>query len=270
MVLNPQEVTEWASRRSSVDTRSTFQAVSLAVRADLEPFLDVDKKSVEKDRWGLAKTIAASFIALVLGLYFLFNMVGFHHLGFDEGGLVGTIADNESNQKYERAMTWAQATNADGKENIPAGERIFNCNWDDFPKLFFLDTKHTYVYGLDPNYLYSENPDLYKLLQDITAGKTTDAGPVIREKFGANFIFADAKENDDMIAKALESGWVEMAYEDEEARILRIRDEKGEPASNSVEDEAPPTPEEEKQLDDEENAANVNGNTSAEPEANTP
>src|SRR5829696_319261 len=228
------------------------------VKLELEPFLDVDKQSVEQDRWGLTKTIAACAIAVVLGIYFVFNMVGFHQLSFGENGLVGTIRDNEADERYERAMTWAQGTNADGKENIPAGSRIFNCNWDDFPKLFFLDTKHSYVYGLDPNYLYSQNPDLYKLLQDITGGKTTDAGPVIREKFGANYIFADAKENDDMIAKALESGWVEMAYEDDEARILKIRDEKGDPASNSVEDEAPPTPEEQKQLDDEENAANAN------------
>jgi hypothetical protein len=155
-------------------------------------------------------------------------------------------------------MTWAQASDGEGRENIPAGSRIFNCNWDDFPKLFFLDTKHTYVYGLDPNYLYSQNPDLYKLLQDITGGKTNDAGPVIREKFGAHYIFADAKENDDMIAKALESGWVETVYEDEEARILKIREVKGEPPSNSADEEAPPTPEELKQLDEEENAANTN------------
>ena len=62
-----------------------------------------------------------------------------------------------------------------------------------------------------------------------------------------------------MIAKALESGWVDMVYEDDEARILKIRDEKGEPAKDSV-DEAPPTPEEEKILDEEENAGSSNGN----------
>ena len=228
------------------------------LKLELEPYLDVNKQSAAHDPWGLARTVAASAIALALGIYFLFNMVGFRHFGFDEGGLVGTIAENETNDKYTRAMTWAQASDGEGRENIPAGSRIFNCNWDDFPKLFFLDTKHTYVYGLDPNYLYSQNPDLYKLLQDITGGKTNDAGPVIREKFGAHYIFADAKENDDMIAKALESGWVETVYEDEEARIVKIREVKGEPPSNSADEEAPPTPEELKQLDEEENAANTN------------
>lgn len=225
------------------------------VRAELEPFLDVDKGIVKQDRWALARLAAAWTIGIALTAYFMFNVVGFRYFGYNEPGLVGTISDNETNDRYSRAMAWAQQVGPDGQSNIPAGARIFNANWDDFPKLFFLNTRNTYVYGLDPNYLYSQNPDLYKLLLDITNGKTADAGPVIREKFGADFIFADAKENDDMIAKALESGWADMAYEDDEARILKIRETKGEPPKES---EAPPTPEEEKLLDAEENAADAN------------
>src|SRR6185369_11721853 len=137
-----------------------------------------------------------------------------------------------------------------GAENIPKGERIFNCTWDDFPKLFFYDTKHTYVYGLDPNYLYSAHPELYTLLKDISEGNTEDPAPLIRDKFGANYIFADAKENVDMIAKALDSGWVETIYEDDEARLLKIREIKGLPPAEA--ESAPETPEEKQILDKEE------------------
>ena len=153
-------------------------------------------------------------------------------------------------------MAWATGVDANGKENIPAGERIFNANWDDFPKLFFFNTKHAYVYGLDPNYLYSQNPDLYKLLLDITGGKIDDPAPMIRERFGANWVFTDAKENDDMVAKLLASGWAEIAYEDDEARILRIRPEKGDPPKDATEDE-PETEEEKKILDEQEKNDNV-------------
>ena len=145
-------------------------------------------------------------------------------------------------------MAWAN-------ENIPAGERIFNCNWDDFPKMFFYDQKHEFVYGLDPNYLYTKNPDDYKLVMDLTAGKIDDPAPQIREKLGARFIFSDAKENDDFIAKCLSSGWCEMAYEDEEARILKIRDAKGEQPNINADDEKPPTAEELKQIEEEERQA---------------
>ncbi len=44
----------------------------------------------------------------------------------NEKGLLGDIRNNEPNDRYRRAAAWMN-------ENIPPGERIFNCNWDDFP-----------------------------------------------------------------------------------------------------------------------------------------
>ncbi|CAN5508942.1 hypothetical protein BH18ACI3_BH18ACI3_01920 [soil metagenome] len=227
-------------------------------KLEIEPYLDTGKKTEKQQLWSTLKLAAVCTLGIVLALYFIVNMAGFNRFGIEQGGLVDTIGGNEANDRYERAMAWATGVDADGNENIPAGERIFNANWDDFPKLFFYNTKHSYVYGLDPNYLYSENPELYKLLQEITNGKTQDAGPVIRERFGANYIFADARENEEMIAEALESGWVDMVYEDDEARILKIREQKGEPARDSVETDEPETPEEKQRLDEEEKAANTN------------
>ena len=161
--------------------------------------------------------------------------------------MIDNIVSNEPGDKYRRAMEWATGLDETGADNIPAGEIIFNCTWDDFPKLFFYNTKHRYVYGLDPNYLYTANPDLYKSLKDLTEGKIDDPAPVIRDKFGARYIFADAKENTDMIAHALDSGWVETIYEDDEARLFKIRDEKGAPPSEDVDE--PETPEEKQILD---------------------
>jgi hypothetical protein len=173
---------------------------------DIEPFLDA-AKTPEQKRRDTMELVAASAIGVILAIVFIINTTGPNLIFANPEGLAETIAGNDSDARYRRAMEFATGVDANGKENMPAG-RIFNANWDDFPKLFFLDTKHTYVYGLDPNYLYSENPDLYKLLIDITGGKTEDAAPLIREKFGAEYVFADAKENEDMVAKLLESGWV--------------------------------------------------------------
>lgn len=203
-----------------------------------------------------AKRAAPWVMGIALVIFWLYNLTGLHKFGFDEAGMIDNIKANEPADKYRRAMEWATSLDATGTENIPKGELIFNCTWDDFPKLFFYDTEHTYVYGLDPNYLYTENPDLYKSLKDITEGKVDDPGPVIREKFGAKYIFADAAENTDMIAKGLESGWFEAIYEDNEARLFHIRDVKGEPP-DAAKDQAPETDEEKRILDAEE--ANDNG-----------
>ncbi len=237
-------------------------------KRDIEPFLDVDKPKAGRDTWGIVREASAWTIGIVLGIYFLFNMIGFHKFGIEQEGLAETIRGNEVNDRYRRSMEWATGVDANGKENIPAGERIFNANWDDFPKLFFFNQKHQYVYGLDPNYLYSENPDLYKLLLDITSGKTDDAGPLIREKFGANYVFTDGKENDEMVAKLLASGWADVVYDDEEGRILKIRAEKGDPWKDS--DEAPETPEEKEELDRMEQNDNVNANSNSPVEEEVP
>ncbi|MCY7345399.1 MAG: hypothetical protein LH614_04190, partial [Pyrinomonadaceae bacterium] len=221
------------------------------------------KKPNKRDFQHIAKQAGVWTLGLFLVLWLVYNLRGIDFAGFKENGLIETLQGNEANDKYKRATDWAKA-------NIPEGERIFNCNWDDFPKLFFFDTKHTYAYGLDPNYLYTKNPELSKLIPDITSGKIEEAAPVIREKFGSRYIFTDAKENEEMVAKCLESGWCEMAYQDDEAVFLKIRDAKGAPPSEAV-DDAPPTPEELKQLEDEEkadNAAQANQKTNNEDEEN--
>jgi hypothetical protein len=217
---------------------------------DIQPYLDAPKRT-EKQAWVHAAKLAAPWVvAIPLFLFFFYNMRGLHSFGFNDAGLVDTIRDNEDNDKYQRAMTWAS-------QNIPAGERIYNCNWDDFPKLFFFDQKHSYVYGLDPNYLYSKDPDLYRLLMDINDAKTDDPGPQIRDKFGARYVFADSKENINLMAKLLDSGWGETVYQDDEAHLIRIRDQKGQPPTEDL-NQAPETDEEKKVLDQEEKNANAN------------
>ncbi len=215
-------------------------------KRDIEPLLDAAKDSVESANIKIFRQIILGFIGAALVAILFFNFRGFESLG--QTGLISDIRNNEAADKYENAMRWTN-------ENIPEGERIFNCNWDDFPKMFFYDQKHSYVYGLDPNYLYSKNPELYKQIGDITGGKIDDPAPIIRDQFSAKWIFTDAKENTDFIAKALESGWCETVYEDSDARILKIRDAKGEVPNESVDEDSNKdiekqlTPEEQKQLD---------------------
>ena len=230
-------------------------------KRDIDPFLDAPKPTEKQAWWDAARAASVWVLGIALCIFWVYNLIGIHRWGFDEAGMIDNIKSNEPGDKYRRTMAWATGLDASGAENIPKGEIIFNCTWDDFPKLFFYDTKHRYVYGLDPNYLYSQNPELYKLLKDLTEGKIDDPAPLIRDRFGSKYIFADAKENTDMIAKALESGWVETIYEDDEARLLKIRDVKG-VAPDDVKGQAPESPEEKKILDDEElkDTGNQNAN----------
>jgi hypothetical protein len=211
-------------------------------RRDLEGFLDVEEKGAGYDPWSIPKKIVAAGIGLGFLLLMFHNYIGYDlgH-GIKQEGLITSIKNNEKADKHRRAMAWMN-------ENVPENELIFNADWDDFPKMFFFDQKHRYVSGLDPTYLFSKNPDLSRLFDDITNGKHEDPALIIREKFGANYIFSDIKRHADMYAKMMESGWVEKVYEDDEDYILKIRAEKGDPpaeakpAPDDASDE--PTPEE--------------------------
>jgi hypothetical protein len=147
-----------------------------------------------------------------------------------------SIAEDHAPEYYAGGMEWI-------KENVKPGELIFNTDWDDFPKLFYLDTTHSYTSGLDPTYLLDQNAELSKLYVDITLGKEKDPGPLIRDRFGTRYVFSDNEEvHDNFYAAAMDSGWFDKVYEDEECTVLRIRDQKGEPPPEAADGAGPDEP----------------------------
>ena len=107
-------------------------------------------------------------------------------------------------------------------ENTPPGTMIFNTDWDDFPMLFYYNPNHTYIVGLDPTYLYDRDPELWKLYKDITLGDEDNPAPLIRDRFGAEYVFTD-NEHPDFMQIAADSGDFETVYEDTFTTVLRVR-----------------------------------------------
>ena len=145
------------------------------------------------------------------------------------------IAGMAGPDQYRRGMEWVRA-------NVPPGEPVFNSDWDDFPKLFFYDPARPFIAGLDPTYLLDRDPELMRHYERIGRGEEEDPGPIIREKFCvgegaarrcARHVITD-HEHGDMFDNMLDSGWFEVAYEDEDCSILRLRDEKGDPPPDNV------------------------------------
>lgn len=149
------------------------------------------------------------------------------------------IAGSAPPEQYRKAAEWMNA-------NIPPGEIIFNTDWDDFPRLFYFAPRHAYVSGLDPTYLYDKNRDLSRLYEGITVGREENPAPLIRQHFNSRYVFTDKQEaHDDFFHHAMDSGWFEEVYDDEECTILRILDERREPKPDGGEqNETAPVPEE--------------------------
>ena len=135
-------------------------------------------------------------------------------------------------------------------KNAEPGELIVNTDWDDFPKLFFYNPQLAYVSGLDPTYLLDKDKRLAELhakitiARDLSDEEVSNLGPLIRDNFCvgegdkrrcARYVFTDL-EHEDFHNDALDSGWFDEVYTDGDCAILRIREQKGQPAPDAGND----------------------------------
>lgn len=211
-------------------TRSSFTRLPADILDELQPFLDRDTQSqAEDDLRYLWRIIALAAVTVTLAVVFALNL---RVTGQD-------IKNGDPHQHYQAGAAWMRA-------NVPPGQLVFNTDWDDFPRLFYFDPTHAYVSGLDPTYLYDNDPKLSELYESITLGKDEDPGPLIRDRFGARYVFTD-NSHGDFFDNARESGWFEIVYEDRDCTILHIRDQQEEPPPDDEEtgdgtDEPQPDP----------------------------
>lgn len=117
---------------------------------------------------------------------------------------------------YAGASAWLEA-------NTPAGARVFQTDWDDFPRLFYYNTQNTYLIGLDPTYMLIYDADLYSLWVEITQGEVERPSAAIQQEFGARFILSDLRHGDFLKQAAADPALVE-TYRDGEAVVFRIED----------------------------------------------
>ncbi|MFL6211101.1 MAG: hypothetical protein ACJ74W_19790 [Pyrinomonadaceae bacterium] len=206
--------------------RTPYGRLPADVRDELEPYLDSHEPPAAAGRredWGLT---VATVAALVLATSMVFTIYA----------ETKEIKESAAPEAYRGGAEWLRA-------NVPAGQVVFNTDWDDFPKLFYYDPTHAYVSGLDPTYLYDANPQLSQLYEQITLGKESDPGPLIRDRFGARYVFTDNEDvHDAFYDAAMDSGWFEEVYTDDNCTILHIRDEKGAPPPDANDGNTPDNP----------------------------
>ena len=115
---------------------------------------------------------------------------------------------------YSGASAWLQ-------ENSPAGSRVFQTDWDDFPRLFFYNTHNTYLVGLDPTYLQLYSPDLYDLWVEITRGDVEHPSQTIANTFDSQFVHTDLN-HEDFLRVAEEDAGLKEVYRDDQAVLFEV------------------------------------------------
>ncbi len=210
--------------------RSAYSNLPADVLDELEPFLDRSAEARGTATAGGWSETNKTFAACVVAVLLMIPMLAMITAETRE------IAMTASHAKYTKGIEWMRT-------RVPAGQVIFNTDWDDFPKLFYYDPTHSYVSGLDPTYLYDKDSALSRLYEDITLGRNKDPGPAIRDHFGARYVFTDNEDiHNDFYDAALDSGWFDEVYADADCTVLYIRDQKGTPPPAEPDDNPNDTP----------------------------
>jgi len=115
---------------------------------------------------------------------------------------------------YANASAWLE-------NHTPAGSRVFQTDWDDFPRLFFYNTHNTYLVGLDPTYLQLYDSDLYDLWVEITQGDVENPSHIIATTFASRYIHTDLNHGDFLQIAAEDPGLKEV-YRDDQAVIFEV------------------------------------------------
>jgi hypothetical protein len=116
---------------------------------------------------------------------------------------------------YQGASAWLE-------DNTLPGERVFQTDWDDFPRLFFYNTHNTYLVGLDPTYMQFYDPVLYDRWVAITRGRIEEPSYSILVDFGSRYVISDLEHTGFLNQAELDPGLQEV-YRDAEAVVFEVR-----------------------------------------------
>ncbi len=126
------------------------------------------------------------------------------------------VSDSKPADQYAAAAIWLS-------NNSPPESMVFQTDWDDFTRLFFYDLNNIYTVGLDPTYMQLFDAALYDEWREITRGEVEDPGEIIRDRFGAAFVFSDLV-HDEFLDVAAEDPSLQEIYRDDYAVIFALGD----------------------------------------------
>ena len=157
--------------------------------------------------------LSAQFLSRWVRIGILFLILGFG-LSITFRASKSSVQRSKPYSRYDQAAAWL-------KDNTPTGSRVFQTDWDDFPRLFFYNTHNTYLIGLDPTYMQLYDADLYDLWVKITQGEVENPSEYIYPSFGATYVITDLNHKK-FIQRAENDPMLNEVFRDEDAVIFQV------------------------------------------------
>jgi hypothetical protein len=188
----------------------------LAAAVTIQPYLEniTKEKFIDAFRyWQMKVAVLAVLIASVATI------------GFNVHYTLNSLRRSESSSLLQPASEWL-------KENSNAGDIVFNTEWDQFPQIFYWNDKDYYIVGLDPTFMYIENPSLYWDWRKIADDKPKnwdsiqEVYDILKNRFKAKYVFLDTEKNVDLydyLVSEQARDLFEIGFEDSKATVFVIK-----------------------------------------------
>jgi hypothetical protein len=171
-------------------------------------FPDSQPDSAAQTRSGLWAVMRGNLPAFVLVIAVVSS--GFQSLTATQESL----RKSKPYSTYAGASTWLE-------DNTSVGERVFQTDWDDFPRLFYYNTHNTYLVGLDPTYLQLYDQEAYDLWVLITRGEIQRPSQFIANQFHSRYVLSDLKHGS-FLRQAEQDPGLRETYRDEQAVVFEV------------------------------------------------
>jgi hypothetical protein len=159
--------------------------------------------------WYLRHRIAAT----ILLIYFVVTVPTL--IIKDERATYHDLKGGISINRFSRVSAWLV-------QNSKPGDIVFHSSWDEFPMLFYFNSKDYYIFGLDPTFSYEYSHELHKKIVDLTIGtQTNDVYQDIKYTFKSSFVFVE-KNHSAMNNNIKNSSGFKEVYADEEATVYQV------------------------------------------------
>lgn len=152
-------------------------------------------------------------IVTILVIYFLTTVPTL--IIKDGRGTYNDLKNGIPTTRFAKVSFWLE-------ENSKPGDIVFHSSWDEFPMLFYFNSKDYYIFGLDPTFSYEYSHDLHQKIVNITTGnQKANLQEDIKNTFHASFVFVE-KNHTAMNNNIVAAGF-EQVYADNEATVYKVQ-----------------------------------------------
>jgi hypothetical protein len=109
------------------------------------------------------------------------------------GTVTRAVESTVSSELYRGASEWLL-------NHAQQNARVFNTQWDQYPQLYFWNSKNDYVIKIDPTSLYLEDQDLYWKWRKVSDDRVEEFAEgalysIVKNDFRASYLFLENNRN---------------------------------------------------------------------------